>query len=204
MAGNTIHFGTTGAPRVAGSSIVATADNTTFVTNSIISSGLGQTNISGTLRDGGHNICSDSSALFTAETSRNVLDPLLGPLSDNGGPTPTLGLLTGSPAIDAGDDSVCPATDQRGVPRPQGLACDIGAFELAPQLTLTRTAQGNVSLKDVFQAGYTNRLSASTDLIRWVELGTSVADTNGVSRFEDSDAAQLPARFYRVRIGTAP
>ena len=38
-------------------------------------------------------------------------------------------LLQNSPAIDAGDNATCTATDQRGVPRPQGAACDIGAFE---------------------------------------------------------------------------
>ena len=55
------------------------------------------------------------------------IDPRLGPLQDNGGPTPTHALLLGSPAIDA--SSACPATDQRGVTRPQGAGCDIGAFE---------------------------------------------------------------------------
>ena len=57
------------------------------------------------------------------------------PLAANGGPTQTHALLPGSPAIDAGGTSAngCPATDQRGFPRPQGGACDIGAFEfLAP------------------------------------------------------------------------
>ena len=57
-------------------------------------------------------------------------DPLLGPLQDNGGFTQTMALGPGSPAIDAADDSVCPATDQRGVPRPQGAGCDMGAFEV--------------------------------------------------------------------------
>ena len=56
-------------------------------------------------------------------------DPNLGPLADNGGPTPTMALLTGSPAIDTGDDESCPATDQRGVGRAQGSHCDIGAYE---------------------------------------------------------------------------
>ena len=54
------------------------------------------------------------------------VDPLLGTLSDNGGPTQTIPLLAGSPAIDAGDG--CSPTDQRGLPR-QGT-CDLGAFEL--------------------------------------------------------------------------
>ncbi len=50
-------------------------------------------------------------------------------LADNGGFTQTMALLPGSPLIDAGDDSTCAAIDQRWIPRPQGLHCDIGAFE---------------------------------------------------------------------------
>jgi hypothetical protein len=46
-----------------------------------------------------------------------------------GSPVPTLPLLRGSPTIDAGDDATCPATDARGVHRPQGAHCDIGAYE---------------------------------------------------------------------------
>jgi CSLREA domain-containing protein len=57
-------------------------------------------------------------------------DPLLGLLADNGGPTHTMALLNGSPAIDAGDDATCALTDQRGVIRPQGAHCDIGAYEV--------------------------------------------------------------------------
>jgi hypothetical protein len=60
-------------------------------------------------------------------------DPKLELLQNNGGPTKSLALGPGSAAIDqvpTGPD--CAATDQRGVPRPQGPACDIGAFEVAP------------------------------------------------------------------------
>ena len=63
----------------------------------------------------------------------------LGPLQDNGGGTFTHALLPGSPAIDAGNPAgpagpseYCGASDQRGVGRPQGPRCDIGAFELIP------------------------------------------------------------------------
>ena len=57
-------------------------------------------------------------------------DPLLAPLANNGGATLTMALGTGSPAINAGDDTRCEPTDQRGVLRPQGVHCDIGAYEL--------------------------------------------------------------------------
>ncbi len=63
-------------------------------------------------------------------------DPNLGPLADNGGPTQTMALGTGSPAIDAGDDATCEPTDQRGVSRPQGAHCDIGAYEVELQLAV--------------------------------------------------------------------
>ena len=69
-------------------------------------------------------------------------DPYLGALQDNGGASQTHALLTGSPAIDMADDSTCAAgpvngLDQRGVVRPQGSGCDIGAFELATPLAVT-------------------------------------------------------------------
>ena len=57
-------------------------------------------------------------------------DPLLGTLGNYGGYTQTIPLLAGSSAIDTGNDAVCPGTDQRGVTRPQGAHCDIGAFEV--------------------------------------------------------------------------
>ena len=73
-------------------------------------------------------------------------DPLLGPLADNGGPTQTLALLPGSPAIDAGDDHTCAAApasnlDQRGISRPQGPRCDIGAYEVV-QTPVEHAANG--------------------------------------------------------------
>lgn len=71
-------------------------------------------------------------------------DPLLGTLADNGGFGQTMLPGSGSPAIDAGDDASCPATDQRGVPRPQGAHCDIGAVEVVPphRCYVNRAASG--------------------------------------------------------------
>jgi predicted outer membrane repeat protein len=56
-------------------------------------------------------------------------DPKLGPLADNGGPTRTLAVEPGSGAIDAAVAANRLPTDQRGVLRPQGAGCDVGAFE---------------------------------------------------------------------------
>ena len=78
----------------------------------------------------GHNLDDDTCNL-TEPTDLPNTDPMLGPLKNNGGPTETHALLPGSPAIDAGDDRVTPPTDQRGEPRPQGAASDIGAYETA-------------------------------------------------------------------------
>lgn len=69
-------------------------------------------------------------------------DPLLGPLTDNGGATLTHALLPGSPAINAGDNATCLSTDQRGIARPQQGQCDIGAFE-SRGFTLTRNSGHN-------------------------------------------------------------
>jgi hypothetical protein len=77
----------------------------------------------------GHNLFSDSPNFADTRTDLINTNALLGPLADNGGPTPTQALPPGSPAIDAGVSIPNTATDQRGVPRPQGYAPDIGAFE---------------------------------------------------------------------------
>jgi len=67
------------------------------------------------------------------EASRTGDPKALAP-ANNGGPTPTSALLPGSDAIDHGDDSGCPSTDQRGAHRPVGAHCDIGAFEFGGQV----------------------------------------------------------------------
>ncbi len=82
----------------------------------------------------GHNLDSLDQCNFHATGDLVATDPLLAPLATNGGPTETQALAAKSPAIDAGDGA-CPPTDQRGVARPQGAACDIGAFELVPAPT---------------------------------------------------------------------
>jgi MYXO-CTERM domain-containing protein/CSLREA domain-containing protein len=68
-----------------------------------------------------------------AEASDQVdTDPLLMALGSYGGPVSTHALMAESPALDVGSVETCPDTDARGLARPEGAGCDIGAFELAP------------------------------------------------------------------------
>jgi hypothetical protein len=106
----------------------------------------------------GHNLSSDNSCGFDQPTDLINTDPLLGPLQDNGGPTPTQALLHGSPAIDKGGDPYAIVTDQRGVPRPQGSAFDIGAYELAQASVSTSTNEGTAYFSTL--NGYITDLSA--------------------------------------------
>ncbi|MEW5940054.1 MAG: CSLREA domain-containing protein, partial [Chloroflexota bacterium] len=98
----------------------------------------------------------------------NNLDPNLGPLADNGGPTQTMALLYPSPAIDAGNDSVCAAfpvnnLDQRGVARPKRAHCDIGAYELeegtqsGPDFVVNTDADGDDGFCDLPGQGVGNQ-----------------------------------------------
>ena len=92
----------------------------------------------GSIVDGGRNLVFSKPSLkgivtdpcsFTSAVSE---DPKLALLAANGGPTETMRLQAGSPAIDQvpAAGAGCPATDQRGVGRPGGTACDIGAYEV--------------------------------------------------------------------------
>jgi predicted outer membrane repeat protein len=99
------------------------------LSNTIVATSPDGDNCSGDITDGGGNLS------YPDTTCPGInADPLLGLLQDNGGPTWTMALAPGSPAIDVGDDATCEADpvnnrDQRGVTRPQGVHCDIGAFE---------------------------------------------------------------------------
>jgi CSLREA domain-containing protein len=101
-----------------------------------------------------HDLCE-----FDQPTDLPDTDPILGPLQDNGGPTWTHALLMGSPAIDAGDDDAAPPTDQRGVPRPQGPASDIGSYEaniLVNTCDDELNSDGDCSLREAIEAANTD------------------------------------------------
>ncbi|HJZ48490.1 MAG TPA: choice-of-anchor Q domain-containing protein, partial [Roseiflexaceae bacterium] len=145
-----------GVRRHAGS---ATIGNTLITGNTVSGGTSMQTDISSAFTSAGYNLIGDGTGGtgFNAPgdqvgTSANPIDPLLGPLADNGGPTRTHALLVGSPAIDAGNPApvgdgggACPPNDQRGFGRVG--RCDIGAYEFG-SMPLTNTTTTLVSSKN--------------------------------------------------------
>jgi hypothetical protein len=182
--------------------------------NTIFSEGVataGQENCSSPGTSLGHNLedtTPSQCGLSTALGDRIGINPLLGPLQSNGGPTQTMALLIGSPAIDAGESSGCPVTDQRGLGRPQGAACDIGAYEVAPGAVTTAPASaisttsatlgGSATNPDLvagtvfFQYGPTTSYGLST-------AGQPVAPGTFAGPFAASIAGLTPAATYHFR-----
>jgi hypothetical protein len=116
-----------------GSSIESPGDATFTLWNTIISN-----YCNGLITDAGHNLDIGANCHLTHPTSLSNTNPLLGSLGYYSSTLPTLPLLVSSPAIDAGDDKACPATDARGVQRPVGAHCDIGAYEYDELPIVTR------------------------------------------------------------------
>jgi len=130
-------------------------NSTLNVMNSIIAKG----SASGYCCYGGHtdaysNLADDNTCGSGFTESASIL---LGTLGDYGGSTQTIPLLLGSAALDAGDDAICAASpvnslDQRGVSRPMGMHCDIGAFECRGQVK--RLSDGTIfdSIQDAYDS----------------------------------------------------
>ncbi len=117
-------------------------DGTPTLLNTIVAAGSApsRANCDSHVTSSGHNLEDANTCGFTAARDQINTNPKLGTLQNNGGPTETMALLAGSPAIDKGSNSGWPATDERGVGSPQGAACDIGAYEVAPPFATTGPA----------------------------------------------------------------
>jgi hypothetical protein len=118
-------------------------------------------------------------------------DPHLDVLADNGGPTQTMKLLAGSPAIDAGDNATCAAApvnnlDQRGITRPQDSHCDIGAFEAPDVISPTvlssliaNTRPGNVNFLVTFSENVTGVDASDFSLTTTDAPGAAISSVSG-------------------------
>jgi hypothetical protein len=187
--------GVTGINGVAYGALVGEAT----ILNCILATNLPANCYSG-VDDAGHNL-SSSPGCLTNVSSLNGVDPKLASLAWNGGPTPTMALLPGSPAIDAAETSTAPFTDQRGFPRPYGSAADIGAFEYGsalPGLTIARTSTIGLDLLGTGNPGQACRLMTSTDLLLWSPLATNRFDSDGKVLLHDQCDPAAGARFYRL------
>jgi len=151
----------------------------------------------GMILDAGHNLCSDGRCGFASDGSLNNTDPKLGPLANNGGPTLTMALGPGSPALNHANNATCPLTDQRGVLRPQQGHCDIGAFEQT-FLSITTNSTGSFRVEYAGVPNQSYLLQTSTDLKDWMPQDSVPANSNGLAVFEIP--GDPPGRFFRVRL----
>ncbi len=188
---------------------IANAGSTVRLQNTIVAGSVGGSNAAGEIIDGGNNICSDDSCGFTISSSFNSLDPGIGTFTNAGGPTWTLTLATNSPAIDAGDPTSSPLTDQRGYYR-HGFP-DVGAFEfggltnaVSPAATISgisRATDGYMlrwsgPYAQRYQVQWTPRLPGG-----WQTFSNVVSGVGGQFEFADRSAIIDPAdraRFYRL------
>ena len=124
----------------------------------------------------------------------------LGTLQNNGGSTLTCVPLPGSYAIGYGTSTGAPVTDQRGVPRPQNGAFDIGAVQVvtgSPFVAGGTMVNGSgFNLNTIFDATNKYRIQASTNLTAWIDLITN--SSGGALYFIDTAATNLNCRFYRT------
>jgi hypothetical protein len=177
----------------------------TTVGMTIVANGVTGANCSGNaISDNGYNLDSANSCGFTINPLINT-DPKLGPLASNGGPTETMALQSGSPAIDAIPSTFagCTGTDQRGVSRPQGAGCEIGAFEVdttAPSVPTGLHASSTTKPSVVLTWG------ASTDNVGVTGYdvyrdgsGTPLATVSGSTlTYEDTTVHSLSTYTYTV------
>jgi hypothetical protein len=151
--------------------------------------------LDGALTSLGHNLVGNTTggSGFAASDLLNV-NPRLGPLQNNGGPTQTMALLAGSPAIDAGDSSGAPTYDQRGPGflRIVNGSIDIGAFEVqngSPSYASSLAVAGFPTVTTAGNSGSFTVTALNAD-------GTTDTSYTGTVHFSSSDGqAGLPADY---------
>lgn len=148
-----------------GDSLGCTGGTLTVQSCILAANAASDTNVFGAIVDAGYNLNSDATGVLTSGTSLNNTNPDLGTLGNYGGPTPTIPLLAGSPAIDAADPAAFPPTDQRGFPRPSGYGPDIGAFEFQSSVfsgyTVSGTVMGGTLTNEITVSLGTNRVTTT-------------------------------------------
>jgi CSLREA domain-containing protein len=161
--------------------ILTSVDQLTLSNNIIAGNVGGDCSLSSASIITDHNLDGDSTCHLTGPGDLPGTNPLLEPLADNGGPTDTHALLAGSPALDAGSNTGCPAADQRGVTRPQRGICDIGAVEMVNTPPTLASNQASVTVNEGQTAVNTGTVTdAEHDTVTLsASVGTVVNNGNG-------------------------
>ncbi|HVV89728.1 MAG TPA: choice-of-anchor Q domain-containing protein, partial [Solirubrobacterales bacterium] len=149
----------------------------------------------------GHNIDSLDDCNFHARRDRVDTDPDLRPLAENGGPVETMALQPDSPAIAAGAVAACPETDARGVLRPTGAVCDIGAFEIATPIATTEPAT-DVGTADATLSGAATNPDLTPGSVSF-QYGTSTA-YGSTTPAQPIGATTRTAPFIAAATGLSP
>jgi hypothetical protein len=197
-----------------GGGVTNTSASTMNARNTIIAGNTGLSggpDFAGTVASPQYDLIGNSSGFHTSGGPPLAcvfnVDPRLGPLRDNGGPTLTHALLPGSPAIDAGNGG--PTIDQRGAPRPvddpavpnaaPGDGRDIGAFELArPRLAIQKGSDAAVLSWPWYYGGFS--VESSTNLgssNAWTTVAGAPVVSGNQYLFTNSPISG--AKFYRLK-----
>lgn len=152
-----------------------------FLTNTIIAGETSVNNCLGFINSAGNNLESGNSCGFSSTGDITNTNPFVGPLQWNGGDTQTHALRPGSPAIDAGNDSACPSIDQRGVTRPSGLHCDIGAYEFNLVLTAVDDIANTKQNSPVLISALANDIPGANGSPTFDTIGTPMSGTAVIS-----------------------
>ena len=181
------------------------------ISMSIVAAGVNGSNCGGQapITDHGYNIDTGSSCGFTG-TSKNNTQPQLGTLASNGGPTQTMALPAGSPAVDAipSATSGCTGTtDQRGTTRPQGSGCDVGAYELIvtsgdtqPPTVPTGLAVTGVTAHSVSLSWHASTDNVGVTGYTVYRNGSSVGTTGGANNTSFTDTTVAPSTTYNYTV----
>jgi hypothetical protein len=178
---------------------IANSGGTVTLKNALLADSASSANASGRFIDGGHNLSSDPSPVFTEVTSVHVTNAYLGAFGAHGGPTPTIQLLPASPAIDRGDSVVAPFTDQRLYAR-SGAAADIGAYEFnglppLPILHIQRQPTSAVLNWSAGLTGYRLQSAPSLSASNWTTWSNEV---QWGSAWMARSPIDRPGQFFRI------
>jgi len=209
ISGNTAPAGTGGAIRNIIGVVPASKQSNPLIQNSILwgnnagggadeitSDGTGITTISYSVLE---NDCQPAGSVCTDIV---IGDPLLGALANHGGFTQTIALGVGSSAIDAGNTATCATTDQRGITRPQGAACDAGAYEVVALTNLAVTPVigeygGTATLIAILNYNSSGLSGKTIDFtLNGSSVGSAVTDASGVATLDNVSLAGITAGAY--------